>query len=124
MTCEQFRRLALSLPDVLEKEHMGHPDFRVAGKIFATVGYPDEHRAMVGLTPMEQEQFVHDYPEMFAPVKGGWGRRGATNVRLSAAKKPVVQQALQAAWQRIAPRKVSVSVSVPAKRRRSSHRTG
>ena len=117
MTCDEFRRLALSRPDAAAKEHMGHPDFRVGGKIFATVGYPDQHTAMVKLTPMEQEQFVHDQPDVFVPVKGAWGRQGCTQVRLRTAKKPVVRQALRAAWARIAPSKASVSVS--AKRRSS-----
>ena len=105
MTCEQFRRLALRLPETSEKEHMGHPDFRVGGKVFATIGYPDATWAMVRLTPMEQEQFVHDEPEVFVPVKGAWGRQGCTNLRLRAAKRTVVEQALLAAWRRIAPKK-------------------
>jgi hypothetical protein len=109
MTCEQFRRLALSLPDAAEKEHMGHPDFRVNGKIFATLGCPDERWAMVKITPMEQEQFVHDAPEIFIPVKGAWGGQGCTNVRLSAAKKPVVSEALRAAWSRVVPTKAAKS---------------
>jgi hypothetical protein len=107
MTCEDFRRLALSLPEASEQEHMGHPDFRVGGKIFATIGYPDEQWAMVRLTPMEQKQFVHDEPEVFVPVKGAWGRQGATSVHLRVAKKPVVRDALQAAWRRTAPKRLA-----------------
>ena len=86
---------------------MGHPDFRVAGKIFATVGYPSREWAMVKLMPMEQERFVHKEPEVFVPVKGAWGRQGCTNVRLRAARKPAVRQALQAAWARTAPRRLT-----------------
>ena len=97
MTSEQFRRLALSLHAASEKQHMRHPDFRVGGKIFATVGYPDKHSAMVKLTPMEQERFVHDASEVFVTVKGAWGRQSCTNVRLQAAKKPAAEQALRAA---------------------------
>ena len=69
---------------------MGHPDFRVAGRIFATLGYPESGWAMVKLTPEQQELFVKSQPAAFAPVKGGWGRGGATNVRLRAAKKGAV----------------------------------
>lgn len=118
MTCAQFRRLALSLPDASEKEHMGHPDFRVGGKIFATIGYPDEQWAMVKLTPLEQEKFVHALPQVFVPVKGAWGRQGGSSVRLSAARKPAVQQALHAAWRLIVPKKVSVSVSAKRESRK------
>jgi hypothetical protein len=107
MTCEDFRRLALSLPEASEQEHMGHPDFRVGGKIFATIGYPDEQWAMVKLTPMEQEKFVHDQPQVFVPVKGAWGRQGATSVYLRAARKPVVRDALQTAWRRTAPKRLA-----------------
>jgi hypothetical protein len=101
MTCEQFRQLALRLPEASEQEHMGHPDFRVGKKIFATIGYPNEEWAMVKLTPMEQQRFVHDEPDVFVPVKGAWGRRGCTSVRLRASRKPVVGQALRAAWERV-----------------------
>jgi hypothetical protein len=119
MTCEQFRRLALSLPEASEQEHMGHPDFRVAGRVFATVGYPDERWAMVKLTPMEQEKFVHDEPQAFVPVKGAWGRQGCTHVRLRLAKKPAVRQALQAAWSRITADKHSASVRASQPQRRT-----
>ncbi|HEV3279361.1 MAG TPA: MmcQ/YjbR family DNA-binding protein [Terriglobia bacterium] len=98
MTSDQFRRLALSFPEAAESAHMGHPDFRVGGKIFATLGHPDESWAMVKLTPEQQEELVRTQPAIFAPVKGGWGRQGATNVHLKPAKKGIVQQALAAAW--------------------------
>ena len=76
---------------------MAHPDFRVGGRIFATLGYPDEGWAMVSLTPEQQEELVRTEPAVFVPVKGGWGRKGATNVRLKKARKGIVQQALAAA---------------------------
>jgi hypothetical protein len=76
MTLDYFRRLALTMPEALEVGHMGHPDFRVGGKIFATLGYPDERWAMVKLTPEQQEAFVAADPVTFVPVKGGWGRAG------------------------------------------------
>lgn len=82
---------------------MGHPDFRVGGKIFATLGYPDDEWGMVKLTPEQQEAFVSGDPAVFVPVKGGWGRRGATNVRLRAARTPGVRAALATAWRNVAP---------------------
>lgn len=104
MTSLDFRRLALSFPETTEKAHQSHPDFRVAGKIFATLGYPDGQSAMVKLTPGQQSEFVSDDPAVFAPAKGGWGRQGATNVKLRAAKAASVRSALTAAWCHTAPK--------------------
>ena len=98
MTPDKFRRLALDFPGASEQKHMGHPDFRVAGKIFATLGYPDEHWGMVKLTPEQQLSFVEMAPETFRRCKGTWGVRGATNVRLEDAKLTVVRAALDSAW--------------------------
>jgi hypothetical protein len=70
MTAENFRRIALSMPEAMENSHMHHPDFRVGGKIFASLGYPDYQCGMVKLPPEQQESFSRDYPEAFAPVKG------------------------------------------------------
>ena len=106
MTAGDFRRLALSFPEATEGAHMDHPDFRVGGKIFATLGYPDMGVGMVKLFPDQQADFVRAEPKVFAPVKGGWGRRGATHVRLKVAKKASVQRALAAAWRNTAPRKL------------------
>ncbi len=78
MTAREFRRIALSLPQASEAAHLGHPDFRVAGRTFATLGYPRGGWGMVKLTPEQQEFFVRAQPAAFAPVKGGWGRGGAT----------------------------------------------
>jgi hypothetical protein len=74
MTAQDFRRLALSLPETTEQAHMNHPDFRVRGRIFATLGYPGGNWAMVKLTPEQQANFVGAEPASFVPVKGGWGR--------------------------------------------------
>src|SRR6267143_6574275 len=98
MTANEFRRLALGLPDVAEAAHMGHPDFRVASKIFATLGYPQLGWGVVCLTPEQQELFVRTEPKTFVPVKGGWGRKGSTHVMLRAAKKAAVREALSVAW--------------------------
>jgi hypothetical protein len=104
MTSQEFRRIALSLPEAFEQAHMDHPDFRVAGKVFATLGYPEDGWGMVKLTPMEQEMFVRAQPTIFAPAKGAWGRRGATCVRLKGVRKPTLRRALRAAWLLSAPK--------------------
>jgi hypothetical protein len=103
MTASQFRRIALSLPETEERAHMNHPDFRVAGKIFATLGYPDKTRGMVKLSPEDQHYFSKDHPEIFVPVKGTWGRRGATSVNLRTASKETLEKAIRAAWRNVAP---------------------
>ena len=106
MTPEGFRKIALSFREAVESAHMNHPDFRVNGKIFATLGYPDENWAVVKLTPEEQKSFVRADPEVFQPVKGAWGRRGNTKVYLSSAKIATVREALAAAWRNTAPKRL------------------
>ncbi len=98
MTAEQFRKLVLSFSESEESAHQHHPDFRVRGKIFATLGYPDDTWAMVKLTPEQQAEFVHDYPEVFRPANGAWGRQGSTIVCLPKARKAMLQPAVEAAW--------------------------
>jgi hypothetical protein len=107
MTANDFRRLALSLPEVAEAAHMGHPDFRVAGKIFATLNYPGTGWGMVSLTPEQQELFIGAQPKAFMPVKGGWGRKGATNVQLRSARTAAVREALITAWHNRAPKRLA-----------------
>lgn len=117
MTSNEFREMALGLPQVSESSHMGHPDFRVGGKIFATLGAPGPDWGMVKLTPDEQELFVQIEPEGFQPVKGGWGRQGATNVRLRSARKSTVRDALAAAWRNRAPKGlVAAPTGAPGRR--------
>jgi hypothetical protein len=99
MTPEQFRRLAVSSPGAEEHAHHHHPDFRIGGKIFATMGFPDETRAMVKLTPEQQAEFTHDYPEVFSPASGKWGEQGCTSVALRKATKAIMQPALETARQ-------------------------
>jgi len=106
MTAKDFRKIALSLPETDERSHMDHPDFRVAGKIFATLGYPDKTRGMVKVSPEDQHYLCKDHPEAFTPVNGAWGRRGATSVYLKAAKKAVLDQAIRAAWRNTAPKRL------------------
>jgi hypothetical protein len=67
LTPKQFRQLALSFHEAEEHAHMHHPDFRVAGKIFATLGYPDKSWGMVKLTPEQQAELMHDEPKVFVP---------------------------------------------------------
>ncbi|MGH9744363.1 MAG: MmcQ/YjbR family DNA-binding protein [Candidatus Acidiferrum sp.] len=120
MTPNDFRKLALSLPETEERAHMNHPDFRVAGKIFATMGYPDKTRAMIKVTPVEQEMLVHAEPSVFAPAAGAWGRQGSTIVHLKAAKKTTMRKALAAAWELASPKQLaSQSKPKPNKPRRT-----
>jgi hypothetical protein len=107
MTTDDFRRMALSFPDTAESAHMNHPDFRVNGKIFATLPNPDNGLAMVSLPPDQQEAFVQLQPSAFAPVKGGWGRQGCTNVRLRVVKEETLNGALTIAWQSASQKKVT-----------------
>ena len=96
--------MALSLPEVVESAHMQHPDFRVSGKIFATLGYPDKSWGMVKLAPRQQAAFVDAEPEIFVPAKGAWGRQGATTVYLRFATRETLHKALEAAWANTAPK--------------------
>jgi len=103
MTASDFRRLALSFTEATEGAHMGHPDFRVRNKIFATLDAA-EVLGMVKLNPEQQHEAVKAYPEMFVPVKGGWGRQGCTHVRLAAAQEETVCKMLALAWRNTAPK--------------------
>jgi hypothetical protein len=106
MTAKGFRQIALSLPETEERSHMDHPDFRVAGKVFATLDYPDNTHAMVKLSPEDQHNLTKDHPEAFVPLKGAWGRRGATSVYLKAARKETLRKAIHAAWRNTAPKRL------------------
>jgi hypothetical protein len=114
VTANQFRRLALGLEGVIEAEHMNHPDFRVGGKIFATL-QPGLKKGMVSLSPEEQARFIEEAPKMFEPVAGAWGRGGATSVLLAAADQEIVGEALTLAWQR---RLALTAQQKPARKRR------
>lgn len=106
MTAKDFREIALSFPEAIEAAHMSHPDFRVDGRIFAALGYPDEEWGMIKLTLGEQRKFVQANPDTFRPVKGAWGRRGNTNVYLPNAKIYRVREALRLAWRNTAPKRL------------------
>ena len=111
MKANDFRTLALSFPEAIESAHMDHPDFRVRGKIFATLGYPDKDSGVVKLNPDEQRNFVRSDPNVFQPVKGAWGRRGNTSVQLSTAKIENVREALGAAWRNTAPKRLGKTLA-------------
>jgi len=98
MPAKRFRRIALKLAGATEGAHGGHPDFRVNGRIFATMGYPDEQWGMVVLTPDQQAILVETEPDIFRPVPGGWGKRGSTNVNLANADSTTLKSALTMAW--------------------------
>lgn len=100
VTSDEFRALALDLPGVVEGEHQGHPDFRVAGKIFATLG-PDGDWAMLKLPADVQEAVVGSGRGAYEPFPGAWGRQGCTKVRLEAVSVSSVQAALREAFNRI-----------------------
>jgi hypothetical protein len=115
MTVDDFRRIALSLEGAEESSHMGAPDFRVGGRIFATLASQRQGYGNLMLTPEQQAAFVEEAPDLFLPVAGGWGRNGATHIRLAAANEDVVAGALRAAWQiRVA--KNRASTRKPAKK--------
>ena len=101
MTATQFRKLALSLPDVVESSHQAHPDFRVRNKIFATLGYPDERWGMVRLAPDQQATLLRSQPAVFRPAVGAWGRSGSTVVLLSAAKLAQLRPVIRQAWEHV-----------------------
>jgi hypothetical protein len=98
MTAADFRRIALSLEGAEEGSHMGSPDFRVGGRIFATLASQKQGYGNLMLTPEQQAEFVAEQPEVFLPVAGGWGKMGATHIRLAKANKDMLTGALRTAW--------------------------
>ena len=99
MTSAGFRRIALGLEGAVESAHHGHPDFRVGGRVFATLGYPDRSHGMVVLTPQQQATRVRDHSRAFLAVKGKWGEQGCTLVRLAAVDEEDLGETLTMAWQ-------------------------
>jgi len=98
MNIHDFRRIALSLEGAEESSHMGNPDFRVGGRIFATLAAAKQGYGNIMITPEQQSAFIEEMPEIFNPVKGGWGRNGATHVRLDLANEDLLTGALKTAW--------------------------
>jgi hypothetical protein len=111
LTARDFRRVALSLPEAVEGAHFGNADFRVGGRIFATLALESEGFGVLLLTPEQQAGMVEDEPTIFSPVPGGWGRKGSTRVRLEKVAPDILEGALRTAWG-----------NKVAKRRRSSAR--
>jgi hypothetical protein len=122
MTAAGFRRIALALDAAVETAHHGHPDFRVGSRVFATLGYPDRLHGMVSLTPEQQQTYLREHAEAFAPVKGKWGEQGATLVRLSAVDEETLGESLTLAWQnavaRGAARRASKRTTAPTRAKR------
>ena len=101
MTDAEFRRIALAMKEAVESAHMGHPDFRVGGRIFATLHH-DRRSGMVKLTPEQQRAFIRDDPRAFTPEPGAWGRSGCTAVLLEAVDEETLGEALTLAWRNAA----------------------
>ena len=107
---ETVRRLALALPEAEERDHRGHPSFRVGKKIFATL-WPDERRTVLKLEPAEQTALTTLFPSAFAPLPGGWGRQGWTNVQLDHVEHDAFATALRTAWRSVAPKRLLADVN-------------
>ena len=118
MTERGFRKIALGFPGAEEREHMGHPDFRANGRIFATL-HGDGLSGMVKLTPDQQRRFVRDQPMAFAPENGAWGRQGCTRVTLEHVDEDSLGDAITLAWQNVAAR-LKPRAPAPKKRKRRS----
>ena len=104
MTAADFRHLALCMPEATEGSHFGNADFRVGGKIFATLALEKEGYGVLLLTPEQQAGMVEDEPKIFSPVPGGWGRKGSTRVLLAKVPADIMEGALRTAWRRKAPK--------------------
>jgi len=118
MDANDFRRIALSIEGVEENSHMGKPDFRVGGRIFATLASEHQSYGNLMLTPEQQATFVEELPEVFVPIAGGWGRVGMTYIRLAAANEDVLAGALRTAW------RLRIEKNSRAKKRASAVRSG
>lgn len=121
MTPNGFRKIALGLEGAVEASHMNHPDFRVNGKIFATI-HADHAQGMVKLTPEQQDRFMREHPQMFQPAAGAWGRGGSTMVTFAHATDDVVGEAMTLAWQNLARQAKNESSTRRAKARKAARR--
>jgi hypothetical protein len=117
MTEADFRRIALALPDAEESSHMGAPDFRVGGHIFATLAHREQGYGNLMLSPQQQAALVAEAPDIFLPVAGGWGRNGATHVRLAAVDESTLAGALRMAWKLRAEKNRASRGSAPSPRK-------
>ena len=112
---DTFRRIALGMKDAVEGAHMGHPDFRANGRIFATL-HPGDRHGMVKLTPEQQVEFVRAHPRTFAPENGAWGLQGCTRVTLAAADEETLGEAITLAWRNVATTKKKSRMTTQRKR--------
>ena len=115
MDAADFRRLALQLEGAEEGSHMGAADFRVGGRIFATLASQDQGYGNLMLSPDQQAAFLDEQPDLFLPVSGGWGRMGATHIRLDAASEDVLAGALRTAWKLRVEKNAKAGSRKPAK---------
>lgn len=118
MNIGDFRRIALSLPGVEESSHMGQPDFRVGGRIFATLASANQGYGNLKLTLEQQAAFVEELPEVFLPIPGGWGRMGMTHIRLADASEDVLAGALRTAWKLRTERNAKAGKKTPSATKR------
>jgi hypothetical protein len=118
MNAADFRRIALSLEGAEEASHMGAADFRVGGRIFATLASERQGFGNLMLTPELQAEFVKELPKVFVPIAGGWGRMGATHIRLKAANEDVLAGALRTAWRLRIEKNSKTKKRPPARRKR------
>jgi hypothetical protein len=117
MNASDFRRIALSLEGTAEGSHMGVPDFRVGGRIFATLASQKQGYGNLMLTPELQAEFVRELPRVFLPIPGGWGKMGMTHIRLAQASEDVLTGALRTAW------RLRAEKNTRAKRKKSPPRS-
>src|ERR1051325_9101346 len=125
MRVSDFRRIALSLTEVVEGSHFGNADFRVRGKIFATLSLAKQGYGVLLFTPEQQKGMVEDEPEIFSAIPNGWGRNGATRVALAKVSSDILKAALQTAWQRRATKNLlkdlsQITKSDPTRRKKNS----
>jgi len=118
MNAADFRRIALSLEGAEEGSHMGASDFRVGGRIFATLASQDQGYGNLMLTPELQADFVGELPDVFLPIRGGWGRMGMTHIRMAQASEDVLAGALLVAW------RIRKEKSAKPKKKKSAARRG
>jgi hypothetical protein len=123
MTVADFRRIALSFEGAEESSHMGSPDFRVGGRIYATLASQKQGYGNLQLTLEQQAEFVNEAPEIFVPIAGGWGRMGMTHIVLAKANEDVLRGALEAAW-RLRVEKNSGSKKKSAAKKSAKKRSG
>src|SRR5580658_4118926 len=116
MNAADFRRIALSLEGAVESSHMGAADFRLGGRIFATLASQGKGYGNLMLTPELQAEFVRELPEVFLPIHGGWGRMGATHIQLAQANEDVLTGALRTAW------KLRMEKNIRTKKKRAPRR--